>query len=400
MCLTGVFQDFDSVPAGDCSDQFHFGHLSVQVNGKQKARPRGDRTLDRSDVHAVIVLRDVDEDRHASGVNHGLRSGDEGCRRKDDLIARIEAGGHKAQDDRVQAARKAHAVLGAGKCGELALERLDLGPVRELPGLKDPCNGREKLVAQIGMDAIEVDEGDCFGSEGGGHECRCCAERRLVTNDAPDRVFPPLRVSRADLSDERGFHRFDAALDSLRRPSYPVAMPSILDLARYADVSAENVLRVLNGEPVSVEVAERVRDAVDALGKPRWPGLPDDEEDADEVALEVIDSEEMFDARLPFDVGGLVYEAVRVEVRPVNENIQAMHLLVDRLVSTLERMGGSIEHERQERLEDVALVTELVVNGWRSVDRRLGRLERMLERQQRSQPGEKAVRHVHIDPGA
>ena len=177
-------------------------------------------------------------------------------------------------------------------------------------------------------------------------------------------------------------------------------MPSILDLARYAEVSAENVLRVLNGEPVSAEVAERVRDAVDALGKPRWPGLPDDEEDADEVALEVIDSEEMFDARLPFDVGGLVYEAVRVEVRPVNENIQAMHLLVDRLVSTLERMGGSIEHERQERLEDVALVTELVVNGWRNVDRRLGRLERMLERQQRSQPGERAVRHVHIDPGA
>jgi hypothetical protein len=154
----------------------------------------------------------------------------------------------------------------------------------------------------------------------------------------------------------------DAELDSLRRPSYPVAMPSILDLARYADVSAENVLRVLNGEPVSVEVAERVRDAVAALGSPRWPGLADGEEDADHVALEVIDHDEMFDARLPVDVG-LVYEAVRVEVRPVNENIQAMQFLVDRLVSTLERMGESIEHERQERLEDVALVTELVVNG-------------------------------------
>jgi hypothetical protein len=219
-----------------------------------------------------------------------------------------------------------------------------------------------------------------------------------VTNDAPGRVFPPPAATVAPISTMSAVS-IDAELDSLRRPSYPVAMPSILDLARYADVSAENVLRVLNGEPVSVEVAERVRDAVAALGSPRWPGLADGDEDANHVALEVIDRDEMFDARLPVDVG-LVYEAVRVEVRPVNENIQAMQFLVDRLVSTLERMGESIEHERQERLEDVALVTELVVNGWRNVDRRLGRLERILERQQRNQPGERAVRHVRIDPDA
>ena len=80
-------------------------------------------------------------------MNHGLRSGDEGCRRNYDLVARIQTGGHKPQDDCVEAARKAHAVLGTGKCGELALERLDLGPVRELPGLEDPGNGGEKLVA-------------------------------------------------------------------------------------------------------------------------------------------------------------------------------------------------------------------------------------------------------------
>jgi len=80
-------------------------------------------------------------------VNHGLRSGDEGCRRDDDLVALLQAGSHKPQGECVEAARKAHAVLGTGKGGELALKRLDLGPVRELPGLDDPGDGREKLVA-------------------------------------------------------------------------------------------------------------------------------------------------------------------------------------------------------------------------------------------------------------
>jgi hypothetical protein len=178
-------------------------------------------------------------------------------------------------------------------------------------------------------------------------------------------------------------------------------MASIVDLARYADVSAESVLRVLNGEPVSVDVAERVRAAIDALGAPRWPRGPSaDGSEASGQALEVRQLLETSGMELPLDVGGLVYEAVRLEVRPVSENLRAMQLLVDRLVAALERMGDGIEHERKERLEDVALVTELLVNGWRNVDRRLGRLERMIERQQRSRPTEGAVRHVRIEPDA
>ena len=40
-------------------------------------------------------------------------------------------------------------------------------------------------------------------------------------------------------------------------------MASILDIARYADVSAENVLRVVNGEPVSEDIAQRVTQHVE-----------------------------------------------------------------------------------------------------------------------------------------
>jgi hypothetical protein len=43
---------------------------------------------------------------------------------------------------------------------------------------------------------------------------------------------------------------------------------TVLELAAYADVSAENVLRIVHGEPVSEDVGRRVHDAIDALGPP------------------------------------------------------------------------------------------------------------------------------------
>ena len=47
---------------------------------------------------------------------------------------------------------------------------------------------------------------------------------------------------------------------------------TILELADYAEVSAENVLRVVYGEPVSEDVERRVKSAIDALGLPPNPG--------------------------------------------------------------------------------------------------------------------------------
>ena len=48
-------------------------------------------------------------------------------------------------------------------------------------------------------------------------------------------------------------------------------MATILELAAYAEVSAENVLRVVHGEPVSEEIERRVYEAIDALGLPAYP---------------------------------------------------------------------------------------------------------------------------------
>lgn len=156
---------------------------------------------------------------------------------------------------------------------------------------------------------------------------------------------------------------------------------TILELARHADVSAESVLRVVNGEPVSGEIAERVNRAIEELGPPAplrsLQPLPA------EAAVESA-PQELFDTfaakleeRLPENVGNVVYEAVRVEVRPMQQHLAQMEQLCEQVVRRVEEVG---ESERQERLEDIALLIELVTTGWRTIDRRLARVERLLER--------------------
>jgi len=180
-------------------------------------------------------------------------------------------------------------------------------------------------------------------------------------------------------------------------------MATILELARHANVSAENVIRVVNGEPVSGEVASRVRDALGVLGPPPYHGtaleprpLPRAAEEARRQLLETFaETAADFESRLPDGVGEVVYEALRVEVRPVAHHIAQMGTLIEQLIQRFERIETGVEAERRERLEDVALLTELITTGWRMVDRRLGRVERMLERAQ-TQPAANGTKPAHI----
>jgi hypothetical protein len=180
---------------------------------------------------------------------------------------------------------------------------------------------------------------------------------------------------------------------------------TILELARHADVSAESVLRVVNGEPVSGEIAERVNRAIEDLGPPTssrtLQPLPADEA-ANGSPQELLDSfaaaAAKLEERLPEDVGSVVYEAVRVEVRPMQQHLAQMEQLCEQVVRRIEEIG---ESERRERLEDIALLIELVTTGWRTVDRRLGRVERMLQRLEVEQAGEpRAVEQVPWTPPA
>lgn len=184
-------------------------------------------------------------------------------------------------------------------------------------------------------------------------------------------------------------------------------MATILELAAYADVSAENVLRVVHGEAVSEDLERRVNDAIDALGAPPGPrpfevlpalavGTPAHDEFLERFQATAAELE----AALPQGIGPVVYEALRVEVRPVAQHVAELGALFERMLARIEEVSTGVGDERRDRLEDVALLSELVTSGWRSVDRRLARLEQIVARIEAGRNGRREARLYRLDDAA
>jgi hypothetical protein len=81
---------------------------------------------------------------------------------------------------------------------------------------------------------------------------------------------------------------------------------------------------------------------------------------------------------LPDAVGNAVRDGVRAEALPVARQIGEVRGLSNQLVRRVERIEGAIAAERNERVDDLALVVDLVVTGWRAVEQRLAQVEELL----------------------
>lgn len=180
-------------------------------------------------------------------------------------------------------------------------------------------------------------------------------------------------------------------------------MPTILELANESGVSADQVLRVVNGEPVSDAIEQRVRAAMERLGRPAYPkpghvtvepaGTPAAEPARGLARLTAVAAAR--ETTLPAEVGTVVYEALRVEVRPVAEHVAGLQSLFDGLVDELRRLRHDVQAERRDRVRDLELQVELLRASWTGVDRRLGRIQRALAR--REEPVRPASALSHID---
>jgi len=89
-------------------------------------------------------------------------------------------------------------------------------------------------------------------------------------------------------------------------------------------------------------------------------------------------------ATVPERLSQAIDEALRTEVLPVARQIAEVRGLSGQTIRRLERLQGDLDAERGARVEDLALLVELVSSGWRGVERRLDRLERILDRLERS----------------
>lgn len=90
------------------------------------------------------------------------------------------------------------------------------------------------------------------------------------------------------------------------------------------------------------------------------------------------------ESTLPERVSSALHDSLRTEVLPVARHLAEVRGLSAQTIRRLERLSADVAAERRARVEDLELLVDLIVSGWRGVERRLDRLERTLDRLERS----------------
>jgi hypothetical protein len=138
-------------------------------------------------------------------------------------------------------------------------------------------------------------------------------------------------------------------------------MTYVLQIAAQADLPVETVLRVLLRRPTNEAAEKKVAEAVALIGPPEYP-RPDGH-------VEVLPA-----------IGAALESAPSPAESADPEPADSAQQVVAEIRDAFQELLGRLDRERRERIDDLALSTDLFVEGWRSVDRRLGRLEKMIER--------------------
>jgi hypothetical protein len=83
-----------------------------------------------------------------------------------------------------------------------------------------------------------------------------------------------------------------------------------------------------------------------------------------------------FEASLP----EAIQDGLRQHFRPSARHLAEVRGLMNQVIRRLERIEGDVVAERHARVDDLALLVDLVASGWRGVEQRLTQLETRLQR--------------------
>jgi hypothetical protein len=78
------------------------------------------------------------------------------------------------------------------------------------------------------------------------------------------------------------------------------------------------------------------------------------------------------------EIAAAVRDGVRAEAAPVGRHLAEVRGMSVRAIRQLERIEANLGAERSARIDDLAVLVDLVTAGWRSVDERLQRIEELL----------------------
>ena len=84
------------------------------------------------------------------------------------------------------------------------------------------------------------------------------------------------------------------------------------------------------------------------------------------------------ESSLPLKVEEAVGVGLRDQLRPSARHLAEIRGLMNQVIRRLERIEGDVAAERHARIDDLALLVDLVASGWQSVNDRLARIEAAL----------------------
>ena len=108
---------------------------------------------------------------------------------------------------------------------------------------------------------------------------------------------------------------------------------------------------------------------------------PADMDAALERAKRALEEIALTTAELQTGLPEAIQEGMREHFRPSARHLAEVRGLLNQVIRRLERVEGDLLAERHARVDDLALLVDLVTAGWRSVEERLAKLEQTLERE-------------------
>ena len=121
-------------------------------------------------------------------------------------------------------------------------------------------------------------------------------------------------------------------------------------------------------------VKQRIADA--AAGRPEPALLEAALERSREQIASLAEAAAELEASMPARIESSVRDGLRSEVLPVARQVAEIRGLLNQVIRRLERLEGELLAERHARVDDLALLVDLVSSGWKGVDARIERLER------------------------
>ena len=169
---------------------------------------------------------------------------------------------------------------------------------------------------------------------------------------------------------------------------YSARVSILVEIAEKADVSVEGVVRVLTREPVSDAIKERVLAVLDdltpeqtrAVQRFALAALHDVLEQQGDVSEWPEPAAVPDENQLALPVASMDEEPDHVPAATPDAALVQLSSVLGELAEAVRDLRRETDAERRERVDDLAVLIDLITTGWQGLDTRLGRIERQVSR--------------------